>query len=246
MHRPTPLRAGWAACLAGFALMLTQAPAQASSGDYAQLLTLYREWRALERPSLRDGAPDYTAATVAARFEQLRQQQARLAAIDPAGWPREQRIDHELVRAQMNGMEFDTRWLRPWARDPAFYQSIWTEQSDTPEHEGPTHHAPVELWQYSFPLDAAAERKLAGELQGVAPLLEQARLNLTGDGHDLWLTGTATMQQQVANLEELAQKTAAGGPELRRAVAAASVATREFVGWLERQAPAKTGPSGIG
>ena len=62
----------------------------------------------------------------------------------------------------MNGLDFDLRVLRPWARDPAFYQSIWTEQSDTPAHEGPTHHAVVELWTYTFPLSAADEARLAG------------------------------------------------------------------------------------
>ena len=50
----------------------------------------------------------------------------------------------------MHGLDFNIRILQPWARDPAFYKSIWTGQSDTPAHEGPTHHAVVELWTYSF------------------------------------------------------------------------------------------------
>jgi hypothetical protein len=36
------------------------------------------------------------------------------------------------------------------------------------------------------------------------------------------------------------------GPELRAAIDAARAATVEFVEWLERQAPSKTGPSGVG
>ena len=62
-------------------------------------------------------------------------------AIDPSGWPIEQQVDWHLVRAEMNGFDFNCRVLRPWARDPAFYQSVWTYQSDTPAHEGPTNHA---------------------------------------------------------------------------------------------------------
>ena len=58
----------------------------------------------------------------------------------------------------MNGLDFDLRVLRPWARDPAFYKSVWTEQSDTPAHEGPTHHAVVELWTYAFPLSPRTKR----------------------------------------------------------------------------------------
>jgi hypothetical protein len=236
----------WVIFVLGLCLMTSQATAAATQGGYDTLLALYRDWRALERPALRDGAPDYTAAAVARRHEQLRDCQARLARIDPREWPREQQIDYALVGAQMNGMEFELRWLQPWARDPAYYQSLWTEQSDTPEHEGPANHGIIELWQYSFPLSPADEAKLARQLRTVKPLLEQARLNLTGNARDLWVTGTATMQQQVSGLEALAGKTAQGSRELRGAVDDATQATRDFVAWLEKQAPGKTGPSGIG
>ena len=82
-------------------------------------------------------------------------------------------MDYELVRAEMNGFDFDARVLQPWARDPAFYLRVWTEQSDTPAHEGTVHHDVVELWTYSFPLDAAAESKLARELAIIPPLLRR-------------------------------------------------------------------------
>ncbi|HET7204147.1 MAG TPA: DUF885 family protein, partial [Steroidobacteraceae bacterium] len=243
MHSPAR-PAAWAGLLFG-ALLMTTTPAR-SAEAYDQLVALWQEWRTLERPALRDGAPDYTAATVARRHEQLKRQQQRLAAIDPSGWTRGQRIDYALVRAQMNGMDFEIRVLQPWARDPAYYQSVWTEQSDTPEHEGPTHHALVELWQYEFPLARGGEAKLAAQLRTIPPLLRQARLNLTGNARDLWITGTGTMHGQVASLDDLAAKTSGAGPDLRRAIAAARAATVEFVAWLEQQAPGKTGPSGIG
>jgi hypothetical protein len=218
----------------------------AGTGTYGDLVALYEQWRAFEHPPLRDGAPDYTAATVAKRHAELKQYQARLAAIDPGAWPVEQKIDYELVRAQMNGLDFDIRVLRPWERDPAFYQSVWTEQSDTPEHEGPVHHDLIEVWQYTFPLSKTDATRLAGQLRVIPPLLAQARLNLTGNARDLWITGTGTLQQQVADLADLAAKTAESGPELGKAIASASKATSEFVAWLEAQTPSKTGPSGIG
>ncbi|HWJ06903.1 MAG TPA: DUF885 family protein, partial [Steroidobacteraceae bacterium] len=234
------------AVLLGAVAMIIPATSVAAAATYADLLALYEHWRAIERPALRDGAPDYTVAAVAQRASALEECQARLAAIDPAAWPREQRIDYELVRAQMRGMEFELRWLQPWARDPAYYQSIWTEQSDTPEHEGPAHHAIIETWQYRFPLGGDDDRKLAAQLRTVAPLLEQARSNLTGNARDLWITGTATMRQQLDNLDELTRKTPGGSRELSQALASARTATQAFVGWLEAQAPNKTGPSGIG
>jgi uncharacterized protein (DUF885 family) len=227
------------------AALLVTAPASAA-GTYDDLIGLFREWQAFERPALRDGAPDYTAPTLARKHAELRVYQSRLAALDPAAWPKEQRIDYELVRAQMNGLDFDLRVLQPWARDPAYYQSVWTEMSDTPEHEGPAHHGLVELWTYSFPLTRRDEQKLARELRVVPPLLAQARGNLTGSARDLWLTGIGTMQGQVDSLDDLAGRTRSSGAELRRSIADARKATVEFVAWLQAQAPSKTGPSGVG
>ena len=227
------------------AALLLAAPAHAA-GSYDDLVGLFREWQAFERPALRDGAPDYTAPTLARKLEELRVYQSRLAALDPAAWPREQRIDYELVRAQLNGLDFDLRVLQPWARDPAYYQTVWTEMSDTPEHEGPAHHGLVELWTYSFPLSRADEQKLARGMRVVPPLLTQARGNLTGNARDLWLTGIGTMQGQVASLDDLAARTKSSGAELRRSIADARQATVEFVAWLQAQAPSKTGPSGVG
>ncbi len=217
-----------------------------AKGSYEELVALFADWRAFEQPPSRAGAPDYTAATLAQKHEKLKSYQARLAAIDPSGWPVEQQVDYRLVRAEMNGLDFYIRVLKPWERDPAFYTSIWTAQSDTPAHEGPTHHGVVELWTYSFPLTRAAESKLATELGIVPPLLTQARANLTGNARDLWVAGIGNLRQQGRDLAALGQQSANAGPELKRAIRDAGKATGEFVAWLEQQAPSKTGPSGIG
>lgn len=213
---------------------------------HQDLVKLFTDFAAFERPGQKNGAPDYTAAAVAARQVRLKSFRSRLASLDPSGWPLEHQVDHALVRALMNGLDFDLRVLRPWARDPAFYKSLWTEQSDTPDHEGPTHHAVVELWRYPVPLSAADEERLAVELRTIAPLLAQARVNLVGNARDLWDTGTGTMAQQVADLDALDHNVAATSTSLKSAIQSARAATAEFVQWLARQAPSKTGPSGIG
>ncbi len=233
------------AMLAGAAPDISAA-ASGARGSYDDLTTLFAQWRSFERPPQRDGAPDYTQATFARRHEELKSYQLRLAAIDPGSWPIAQQVDYQLVRAELNGFDFDIRVLQPWARDPAFYQSVWTEQSDTPAHEGPAHHDLVELWTYSFPLSRTEQQRLARELAIVPPLLRQARLNLTGNARDLWITGTGTMRNQIDALTALEAKVPAGNRDLQRAIRSAVQATREFVAWLEQQAPARTGPSGIG
>ena len=112
----------------------------------------------------------------------------------------------------MNGLDFDLRVLKPWERDPAFYTSIWTEQSDTPAHEGPTHHAIDRAVDLHVPADAAAEAKLTQELQSVPPLLAQARVNLVGNARDLWIAGIGNIKQQRGDLLALEEKTAEQRP----------------------------------
>jgi Bacterial protein of unknown function (DUF885) len=232
--------------LGAIAMTIMTSESHAAQNTYEELVALFSEWRTFEQPAMREGAPDYTAETLARKHAQLKSFQARLAAIDSRGWPIPQQVDYQVLRAEMNGLDFNIRVLKPWQRDPAFYTSIWTAQSDTPAHEGPTHHAIVELWTYEFPLSDAAEAKLTSELRSVPPLLAQARINLTGNARDLWLAGTGTIKQQLADLAALEKKTEKNGPELKRAIQAAHKATGELVEWLERQAPSKTGPSGIG
>ncbi len=238
----------FAPVLIAFFIAVIPPAAQAAAGDdgYQDLVDLFEEWRAFEQPPMRDGAPDYTAATMAEQGDGLKVLQARLMAIDPSGWSIERQVDHHLVRAEMNGLDFNLRVLRPWARDPAFYASVWTYQSDTPAHEGPTHHALVELWTYDFPLSPEAETKLAAELATIPPLLAQARDNLVGNARELWQAGIGDLRDQAEVLADLAEKTADAGSELKAAVAAAHAATVSFVAWLEEQAPSKTEPSGIG
>lgn len=218
-----------------------------AAGGYEDLLQLFDDWREFEKPPLRDGAPDYTAERFETAHAELKHYQSRLHAIDREGWPVEQQVDWHLLRAEMNGFDFNHRVLKPWARDPAFYQSVWMEESDTPAHEGPMHHAILDFWTYEFPLSADDEARIIGKLRVIPPLLEQARSNLTGNARDLWIAGIKNIRDQRTNLDSIADKVGAdGSEELAAALTAAQEATSLFAGWLEDQAPSRTGPSGIG
>jgi hypothetical protein len=221
------------------------AEATTPGGD-DDLVQLYRDWRTFEQPPSLDGAPDYTAATFARRHGELARFRERLAAIDSSGWPVAQRVDYEILRAEMNGFDFYVRVLKPWQRDPAWYQVLWDEQSDTPAHEGPTIHCALEVWQYRFPLSRESEGRMIRELAVIAPLYRQARGNLTGNARDLWVTGAGTIRSQVASLDALAARAQGSGRKLAQAIADAREATVGFADWLDAQAPGKTGPSGIG
>ncbi len=218
-----------------------------AADSYDTLAALFEDWREFESPPMLDGAPDYTAERFAAAHDELATYMDRLNAIDTTGWPDKHKADWHIVRAEMNGFDFNHRVLQPWVRDPAFYQSIWTYKSDVPGHEGPTHHAVLELWSYEFPLSDSEEQRMIADLKVIPPLMKQARGNLTGNARDLWVAGIRNIQTQGENLDDI--RASAGddaSAELVAAIKVARAATDQLVSWLEAQAPSKTGPSGVG
>ena len=158
------------------------------SDRYEDLLALHSEWRAIQRPTFIDGVPDYTPVAMAEQAEELSRYEARLAAIDPEGWPVSQQVDHHIVRAEMKGLEFDHRVLRPWARNPAFYMLIHGSQSDVPARAGEVMHGVIELWRYQFPLSEADAAEIHEGIRRMPAVLEQARENLVVDAADLCLS----------------------------------------------------------
>jgi len=222
------------------------AMAMAASPADTDLVSLFREWRAFQKPPRRDGVPDYTAAAMTAQQSALASWPRRLAAMDSSRWPIAQQVDLHLVRAEMNGLDFDHRVLRPWANNPAFYVTVFTSESDQPAREGPHADAAVEVWTYKFPLAEEDARRLGSELRVIPPLLQQARTNLVGTGKDLWTFGTQAVRQQSADLAELAAKVKDAPGSLAADVQRAREATDAFAKWLGEQAGSRTGPSGIG
>ena len=221
--------------------------AQAATPTYDDLLVLFADWREFESPPLLDGAPDYTTGQFAARRGGYLALRKRLDAFDIDEWPISRQVDWHLVRAEMNGYDFNERVLRPWARDPAFYKTVWTYRSDVPAHEGPTHHALVELWTYDFPLSESQEQRLAAELRVIPSLNRQAQKNLTGNARELWMTGIRDIRAQGDTLRELLRTVGpSASDELLNSIEASIVATDELVAWLESEVDRKTGPSGLG
>ena len=140
------------------------AAVQASASDHQSLVKLFADWRAFNHPTIVRGRPDYSAAAMTAKAQGLAGFKQRLAAIDTKGWSASQRGDYRLVEAEMDGLDFFLRVLRPWARDPGFYQTIFAEMSDVPAHEGPSAEPNIDLWKYKWPLSKADDAKLTEQL----------------------------------------------------------------------------------
>jgi len=232
-------------CLLFLFLFLGPSVAQNLS-THQDLVGLFHEWRGFENPPLVDGAPDYTRNRFNKDRGKFRSLQRRLNDVDFSGWSNSEKIDWHVVRAEMNGYDFNYRVLRPWEKDPAFYQTVWTYKSDVPAHEGPTNHATLELWTYDFPLSAEEAARLEKELGVVSPLLKQARKNLVGNAKDLWVAGTNNFYRQKSVLRGLETKIPKNNASLADALGDAIKATDSFVVWLEDMAKHKNGPSGIG
>ena len=216
------------------------------STRFEDLVVLFAEWRDFQRPRLSDGVPDYTADAMARQRRELAGMRQRLATIDPASWPVPQKIDYRIIEAEMNGLDFDHRVLKPWARNPAFYVTVFPEQSDQPAREGPFAVGGIELWSFRFPLGPDDVAKVRAGLRIIPRLLDQARANLVGDAKDLWVYGIRSIKQQSADLEALATQVAGSTPNLETDIRSAKDATDRFASWLETQASSKYGPSGIG
>ncbi len=217
----------------------------AESVRYEELVALFEEWREFQIPRMIDGVADYTARAMADQQEELGLYRQRLDRIDPSGWPVDRQVDYRLVRAEMNGMDFDHRVRRPWARNPAFYTLIHAARSDVPAHEGPHADPPIELWTYQYPLDPESAARLTEQIGTIPKLLDQARGNLVEDARGLWMGGIRAMRAQSADLQALAQRVL-GFDELVAAIDRARQATDAFRDWLERELPSRNGPSGVG
>lgn len=256
-----------AAAVLSLAVPLAAAPAESpavsapSQTTYAQLIRLFADWRAFNHPAIVHGRPDYSAAAMATRAAQLPTYRHRLAVIDRRGWTASQIGDYRLVEAEMNGLDFFHRVLRPWARDPGFYQTIFAEMSDVPAHEGSSAEPNIDLHNFAYPLSPADDQRLTELLGAVPAMLTDARVNLAGSkAHDLWAYGDRAFTEQaevLAGLEagtltmnDLAGKRRASldgaSPELRKAVRDARVATEQFAAWIKAEAPRRVGPSGVG
>lgn len=242
-------------------LAIGVSPPAFAADSHQSLVKLWRDWRAFEPPTVEGCVPDYSAAAMAQKAERLGDFQAKLAAIDAQGWTKARFIDRKIVAAEMNGMDFDMRVLKPWARDPSFYATVFAEESDVPEHEGPNAYPAIDLYTYKYPLSKKDQKALTCLIGAIPAILDRAKTNLEGsNARDLWVYGDRAFRWQDEALAALAAGTLdmrtlegnvrgtleGAGPELVAAVTSARAATADFRKWLKEEAPSKTGEAGVG
>ncbi len=194
------------------------------AAGYEELLRLFEEFREFVVPPKRDGVPDYGASAMGSRHEGLGRFQERLAAMDIGGWPVGEQVDYHIVRAEMNGLDFNHRVIRPWSRDPGFYCTF-------PRFEHTMHGAvsvPAEL-----PLPAEELAEFRAGLKRLPEILARARENLTEVAADFATLALRMKRRERDEWKGFSERAAEHHPELVPDVEDILRAIDEFIAWLE-------------
>ena len=218
------------------------------STDYADLVSLFTEFRAFQQDesndnvsytksgwtvSTDDDVPDFSAAAMAEKFGELRTFQERLESIDPADWAIAQQVDYHLVRAEMNGNEFQHRVLSPWSRDPGFYNDVIAMLAGIAE----------------LPLQENEVASLQSKIRSVPDLVEQAKVNLNDFSliaGDLATLALLALGDTRSSYESLANGLTMHHPELVADVESALTAIDDYEDWIRANEHRMTGSAGVG
>ena len=216
------------------------------AGAYKALVGIHEEFVKLRPARVTAGVPDYTPTAIAEQRRGLDALRTRLAAIDPAAWPVPQQVDYHLVRAELNGLDFDHRVVRPWQRDPGLYVDAIRRAP----------HADV-------PATGQNLERLRTQLQAVPRIVEQARANLTNASGEL--AGQAVRELEMSDgvnqgeprrpvppagvigwYRDLLERLPKHHPELVADARAALAAAEGFRDWLKQNRPAMKEPAFVG
>ena len=203
--------------------------------SYDELVTLCNEFRQHAEPGFSKGPADYTDEAMAAQIAALPDYRKRLESIDSTGWSVSKQVDYEIVRGEMNGMDFDHRVLRPWKRNPSFYTSVRMGPSDVPEDEIAHVSDVLRHYTYEFPLSDEAKRDYQAKLKRIPGLLEQAKQNLDQDTKDMYRFGITQKRREADAFKAINKQFGEVHPDLVPDVENARAATERMVEWLEKR-----------
>ncbi len=211
----------------------TGRPNTAASGSYTELLSLFNEFREFQQLNSENDVPDYTSATMENQYSDLKSFQSRLVAIDPGNWSVSDQIDYHLVRAEMNGLEFQHRVLRPWSRDPSFY----------------LQQAPRIPQNLKFPLQGDELTEFKARLLAIPEFYNQAKMNmkdLAMVAGDLAIFTIHDMEESDSPFPDLVDRLTEFHPDLVIDAQNAQSAIDDYLTWLKNNQGKMTTSAGVG
>ena len=131
--------------------------------------------------------------------------------------------------------------LKPWATDPGFYNDA-IGRLGIAEKKGQI--------QLDLPLDGSSLSQLRASLESVAPLVEQAKVNLSADfsqlSADLASLAVFMLGDTQLSYRKVVDLVPPHHPELATACEAAATAVDSYVAWIEENLPSMTATVGVG
>ncbi len=228
--------------------------------DYAMLVRLWDDFLFWQDPknagkdkSLVDVAgleadvyPDYSAAAMAARLQELGEFQDELQRFAVVDWPLEQQVEFLAIRARLDEQEFTLRVSRPWSRDPGFYVDRM-----------------LRLTFADLPVSGDTLVELERQLEAIPGLAEQGRTNLTevaGDYADLAIFNLSNADGVghgfpyraepppgvLGWYDDLLDRARRQQPGLVGQIEAARAAVESFREWLVANRPSMNADAGVG
>ncbi len=223
-----------------------------AGGSYDDLVVLFEEFRVFHEPVVTDGVPDYTAAAMQRQYGELGEYQRRLAAFDIGEWPISQQVDYHLVRAEMNGLEFYHRVMKPWSTSPDFY---WGSPSSkgSPFYGFSSSKVEPGFWFWlsarpDLPLRQDEIEAYRVRLRALPQILAQGKANidLAEAKRDMALLGIRSMEREGMLLGELVPRLREHHPELVVHAEQALTAVQDYRDWINDNLDQMTAPTGVG
>ena len=213
--------------------------------EYHTLIDLFEEFRELIKPNVINGVPDFTAVAMERQHNGLRLLHNRLGTIEISNWDISKQVDYHVVRAEMNGVEFDHSVLKQWSRDPGFYNL-----SDGIYPRLLVHHSRSlsdwGLYEPSVPLSTKDQEDFKIKLKAIPELFNQAKFNLTDAVPDLAEIAIRVKEKDIQLLESFMKDFSVHHSELLPIVEEAIAATKDFRDWLIEKKDTMRGKVGIG
>jgi hypothetical protein len=218
---------------------------KASTNNYEELVTFFKEWREFQKPDYNNGIPNYTATAIEQQKKRIPEFKEKLSLIDTIGWSVPNKADYRIIEAEIKGLEFDHDVLRPWSRNPLFYTVIQMSEPDVPAREGPELYGVLNVFEYAFPLNENDQAVFREKLGAIPEILYQAKKNLVEEAGDLFFLGMRQKKREARDLSILAERLEST-PELSELALLAESSVEDFITWLEERYMGMKSYSGIG
>jgi len=216
------------------------------SANYSALVEIHKDFREFRRPKAVEGMIDYSKAAMEARREILEDMKGRLEAIDPGKWDVSQKVDYLLVRAELNGLDFEMRIMCPWEKDPGLYVRSVSRLPFT-----------------NLPFKEESNTQFKMRLKAVPMILSQAKKNLARPAAEFARLAIHSLERSdginqgepkremppegvIGWYKDLLQRLPAHHPDLVEDGQQALAAVEDFRDWLKENENSMSEPAYIG